>query len=66
MLVAVKNSPDEEFPLGSASTLCRLENRITNEELADLSKLFVELFIESYNTPPKEIIIDVDATDDII
>ena len=66
MLVAVKNSADEEEPLGSASTLCRLENRITNEELADLTKLFVELFIESLCTPPKEIIIDVDATDDII
>jgi len=66
MLVAVKNSADEDEPLGSASTICRLENRITNEELADLTKLFVELFIESYDTPPKQIIIDVDATDDII
>ena len=66
MLVAVKNTTDEELPLGSASTITRLENRITSKELSNLTKLFVELFIESYKEPPKQIIIDVDATDDTI
>jgi hypothetical protein len=66
MLAAIKNTTDEEQPLGSAPTLSRFENRITQEELADLSKLFVELFIESHDVPPKQIIIDVDATDDTI
>jgi hypothetical protein len=66
LLAVVKNSLDEEQPLGSASTLSRLENRIAKNELADLSKLFVELFLESHDTPPKQIIIDVDATDDTI
>jgi hypothetical protein len=66
LLVAVKNSTDEDCPLGSASTLTRLENRITNKELTDLTKLFVELFIESFKEPPKEIILDFDATDDTI
>jgi DNA polymerase III delta prime subunit len=66
MLVAVKNSPVEEAPLGSASTLSRLENRITEKELAALNKLFVEYFIQSYDEPPKQIILDVDATDDLI
>ena len=31
-----QNTADEEQPLGSASTLSRLENRITEKELADL------------------------------
>jgi hypothetical protein len=66
LLAAIKNNINEEEPLGSASTLTRLENRITDEEVTNLTKLYVELFIESYKTPPKEIIIDVDATDDII
>ena len=66
LLTAVKNITDEEQPLGSAPTLSRLENRITDKELADCSKLFVELFIESSQEPPKQIIIDVDATDDQI
>ena len=66
LLASIKNSTDEECPLGSASTLSRLENRITEKELADLTKLFVELFIESHKTPPKQIILDFDATNDTI
>jgi hypothetical protein len=66
LLVAVKQTTDEEQPLGSASTLSRLENRITDQEISTCTKLFVELFIESYKEPPKQIIIDVDATDDTI
>ena len=66
MLASIKNDIDEELPLGSPSTLSRLENRITNQELTDLSKLLVELFIESFDEPPKQIVIDVDATDDTI
>jgi len=66
LLAAIKNHLDESQALGSSSTLSRLENRITDEELAALSKLFVELFIESFDTPPEQIIIDVDATDDTI
>jgi hypothetical protein len=66
MLAAVKNDTDEELPLGSPSTLSRLENRVTKKELADLSKLLVEFFLESHATPPKRIILDVDTTDDTI
>jgi hypothetical protein len=66
LLTAVKNTTDDELPLGSAATLSRLENRITDKELTELTKLFVEMFIESFAEPPKQIILDVDATDDII
>jgi len=66
LVAAIKNTTDEEQPLGSASTLSRLENRITEKEISDLNKLFVEIFIESFDAPPKQIILDVDATDDTI
>jgi len=66
LLAAIRNTTDDDQPLGSAPTLSRFENRITKEELARLSKLFVELFLESHDVAPKQIIIDVDATDDTI
>ena len=55
---------DEARPLGSASTLCRLENRIGPETLAKIAEVFVEQFIASHDTPPEQIILDFDATDD--
>jgi hypothetical protein len=55
---------DPDRPLASASTLCRLENRIDRQACVRINQLLVELFIESYKTPPAEIILDFDATDD--
>ena len=47
-----------------------IAQRISDEEPAGLSKLFVELFVElfleSFDVPPKQIGSDVDATDDTI
>ena len=64
ILASIKNHTDRERPLGSSPTLSRFENRITDDEIVRLNKLFVEFFIESHDAPPKEIVIDVDATDD--
>jgi Transposase DDE domain group 1 len=55
---------DPDRPLASASTLCRLENRIDRKTCVEINKLLVELFIESHPTPPTEVILDFDATDD--
>lgn len=55
---------DPERPLASASTLCRLENRVDRRACVEINKLLVELFVESHKTPPKEVILDFDATDD--
>jgi hypothetical protein len=55
---------DPERPLASPSTLCRLENRIDRHTCVELNKLLVELFVESHKTPPREIILDFDATND--
>jgi hypothetical protein len=62
---------DPQRPLASASTLCRLENRVDRHSCVRINKLLVELFIESHktgegkaSTAPQEIILDFDATDD--
>jgi hypothetical protein len=55
---------DPQRPLASASTLCRLENRVDRHSCVRINQLLVELFVESHKTAPKEIILDFDATDD--
>ena len=50
--------------LASAPTLCRLENNINREALQKISEVFVERFIASHKQPPKELVLDFDATDD--
>lgn len=66
MQVATERDADEERPLASPATLCRLENRISRESCVKLSELLVELFIESFDAPPAELVLDFDATDDPI
>jgi len=58
--------PEPDKPLASPPTLCRLEQRVTRQSLVEMSKLFVEIFLQSFESPPEEIILDVDATDDPI
>jgi len=55
---------DPAQPLGSPSTLCRLENGVDRRTLAKLSEVFVQQFIDSHPTPPERIVLDFDATDD--
>jgi hypothetical protein len=59
-------------PLAGKSTLNRLElskpepdryHKISVDELA-VESLFVELFLDAHRKPPKQIILDLDATDD--
>ena len=50
--------------LASSPTLCRLENRADREAAWAISRVFVEQFIASFKTPPRELILDFDATDD--
>jgi hypothetical protein len=62
--ISTERGVDAKRPLAGASTLCRLENRIDRRSCVELSKLLVELFIESHATPPAELVLDFDATDD--
>lgn len=62
--LATGREPHAEKPLGSPSTLCRLENRITRDAIARLHEVLVAQFLASYDTPPEEVVLDFDATDD--
>jgi hypothetical protein len=53
-----------DLPLASPPTLCRLENRVDRKALAQIAAVFVETFIHSHTTPPEELILDFDPTDD--
>jgi len=57
-------APDPEQPLGSASTLCRLENRVPRRALFETSRVLVEQFVASFAEPPECLVLDFDATDD--
>jgi hypothetical protein len=60
-------------PLAGKSTLNRLEHAPAGEptryhkighDVAAIERLFVELFLDAHRTPPKQIVLDLDATDD--
>jgi hypothetical protein len=55
---------DPKQPLASPPTLCRLENRVSRKTLGEIAKVLVEIFISSHKQPPKELVLDFDATDD--
>jgi len=59
--VAAGVAPVEAEPMASPSTLCRLENRVLRRTCVRLSKILVDQFIASYQTPPEEITLDFDA-----
>lgn len=64
MQLASERGIDPDQPLASPPTLCRLENRVARQTLADIAKVFVEVFIASHQQPPGELILDFDATND--
>jgi hypothetical protein len=55
---------EREEALGSSSTLCRWENRAGREEAWRMHKVLFEQFVGRFETPPEELILDLDATDD--
>jgi len=53
-----------DLPLASPPTLCRLENRVDRQTLGQIAEVFIEIFIRSHTTPPAELILDFDPTND--
>jgi hypothetical protein len=49
--------------LGSSPTLCRLERRANRGDVVALNRVLVEQFIAAQTTVPKELILDIDASD---
>lgn len=51
----------DDQPLASSPTLCRLENRVDRASLTAMAAVLVDTFIGSFPQPPEELILDVDA-----
>lgn len=52
--------------LASSSTLCRFENKASKQIAFDVHKIMIDHFISSQGEIPTELILDFDATDDLI
>ncbi len=50
--------------LASQPTMSRLENSVSRSDLYRIGLAVLEIFIESYDQPPKKLTIDIDDTDD--
>jgi Transposase DDE domain group 1 len=63
---AIQAAVECENDLASTSTLFRMEHTASRESMVMLHELLFEKFIASFAHPPKELILDFDATDDTI
>lgn len=52
--------------LASSPTLCRLENTAHRKLTVDMHEIIFQQFINSFKSPPEELILDFDTTDDIV
>lgn len=53
-------------PLAGDSTLCRFESWANRETAIRIHEQLIEQFISSYSSKPKKLILDFDATDDLV
>lgn len=54
--------PGEEL-LASQPTMSRWENQVTNREIKEMRRFFVDQFLKSYSQQPEEILLDIDGWD---
>ena len=62
----IQTALDKDHTLASPSTLCRFENTIGRKEAVAIHQVLIDTFIASYDTAPKELVLDFDATDDAV
>jgi Transposase DDE domain group 1 len=62
--LACGQNPESDSDLASDSTLGRLENKRTEEELERLQQLLVWLFVQRQTAKPFKLVIDIDGTCD--
>lgn len=61
---AIQSAVEKDSELASSPTLCRFENRADRKAAIGFHEVLVNTFIASHKTPPKELVLDFDATDD--
>jgi hypothetical protein len=60
----LKIACEKDDPLASQPTMCRFENAPSRSTLYRIGAALLDAFINSYQKPPKGIVIDLDDTDD--
>jgi hypothetical protein len=56
----------QDVSLASSPTLCRFENSVDRQAALEIHRVLVDRFIKSFKKAPKELVLDVDATDNPI
>lgn len=60
--LVLQTAVGRDQPLASGPTLSRLETAATPELAARLNEVLVDAFIASHKQPPRELVLDIDAT----
>lgn len=61
---ALQTGVGRDEALAHSSTLCRFENKATKEWAWKAHQVLFELFIAAHDSPPNEVVLDFDNTDD--
>jgi len=64
--LAIQTAVERDAVLASSATLCRWENRADREAAWRIHEVIVDQFIASFKRAPKKLILDFDATDDVV
>ena len=64
--ILLQTASGKSESLASSPTLCRMEHRADRHGAMAMNELLVSLFIESHESAPEELILDFDATDDLV
>lgn len=62
--MACERLPESDSSLASQPTISRFENGLSRTDLYRIAKVFLDVFIASYEEAPEAIILDIDDTDD--
>lgn len=62
----IQTALNKDRTLASPATLCRFENSMGRQEARAIHEVLINNFIASFSKPPKELILDFDATDDAV
>lgn len=60
--LVLQTAVGRDRPLASGPTLSRLETAATPQVAAKLNELLVDTFVANHKQPPREIVLDIDAT----
>lgn len=61
--IAIQAAVEADKTLASTATMQRFEQRFNRKSLKDIHEILIQQFIDSYEEPPEELILDFDATD---